>query len=148
MAPAEIASKINWDKAITSDEREVCHTQAALFEFCQNKLNCDAFDFITNFMQGEVAADIDNNGPAYYDVNPFEFIDSVRDKVPMRPISEKKYTEALHWIGYLYRYWAWLGLPSKDIIQAVPVNDAYDAHYSLHTLDVRDAIKLFVERWV
>jgi len=35
MAPAEIASKINWDKAITSDEREVCHTQAALFEFCQ-----------------------------------------------------------------------------------------------------------------
>ena len=148
MVHADIVSRTNWDKELTGDEREVCHTQAALFELCQSEYNCDAFDFVTHFMQSDAAADIDQNVEAYYDVNPFEFIHKLSGKIPSRPFMEKKNIAALHWIGYLYRYWACMGISSKDIIEAIPVTDAYEAYYSLHTLDIREAIVLLIERWI
>lgn len=144
----ETLSSIDWDKELDKHERKVCHIQAALFEFCQQEYKCDAFDFITKFMSSDFAADIDNNGSSYYSLNSFDYINSIRNKITIVPLSERKYTEALHWIGYLYRYWSWLGTPSNEIIQIVPVSKAYSVYRTFHTLDVMDAIGAFVERMV
>lgn len=146
MKNADILSDIDWEKELDRNEREVCHTQAALFEFCQKEYQCDAFDFVTRFMLSTIANEIDNNGAAYSKVNPFEFIDSLRDEVKMLPLSDKKNTEALHWIGSMYRYWAWLGTPSKEIIRIVPVDKAYSVYRSFHTLDISDAIRMLITR--
>ena len=146
MASASTTLKLNWKKELNSDEREVCHVQAALFELCQNRLQCDAFDFVYKFMHSNIAADMDCGELEYYDVDPLELLNTLPITLLLQPMTGKKSTAALHWVGYFYRYWAWLGTPSKQIIQVVPVENAYAAYGSLHTLDVREAIGMFVER--
>jgi len=138
--------EIDWDRELTPDEREICHTQAALFAFCQKDYQYDAFDFITKFMKSDIAASIDTNGAEYSSMKPSEFIESLRGKLTALPLSERRSVEALHWVGYIYRYWAWLGTPSKEIINVVPVEDAYSVYYSFHTLDVKEALSMLVSQ--
>jgi hypothetical protein len=137
----------DWDKELTGDEREVCHVQAALFALCQKEYQCDAFDFVTKFMESDIAADMDKRGLDYGKRDPFEFIASLRGKLVAAPINEKKDAMALHWVGYVYRYWALLGMPSKDIVNIVPVESAYEVYYSFHTLDVREAIGMLAAQF-
>jgi len=146
MVNVDVLKGLNWEKRLNGDEREVCHTQAALFELCQNKLNCDAFDFVNKFMYSEIAVDMDNEPPDYYDVDPFQMLYELPYILPLLPLTEEKSTTALHWIGYFYRYWALMGTSSRDIIKFVPVENAYAAYTCLHTLDVREVISMFVER--
>jgi hypothetical protein len=136
----------NWDKELTPDEREVCSTQGVLFEFCQYDLNCDAFDFVNKFMVSDIAADIDKGNPAYYTADPFQMLYDIGKRLALIKANENYNADALHWIGYMYRYWAWLGTPSRNIIQIAPVEKAYATYPGLHTLAVGDAIQILVER--
>jgi len=77
---------------------------------------------VNEFMQGKIAEDMDKDVPAYYDADPFNMLKSLPTAMSLQPLMNEKSAEALHWIGYLYRYWALLGTPSKDIIQIVPVD--------------------------
>lgn len=137
--------QIDWKKELNSDEREVCHTQAEVFESSQFEYNWDAFDFITKFMNSDLAADMDKNTPAYYTLEPEQLLATLPDALNPNPIIEKKSISALHWIGYLYRYWACMGTPSKDIIKLVPVREAYLDYVALHTLSVKEAIDVFCQ---
>lgn len=137
--------QIDWKKELNSDEREVCHTQAEVFESSQAEYNWDAFDFITGFMNSDLAADIDKNTPAYYTLEPEQLLAAIPDVLKPEPMTDKKSMSALHWIGYLYRYWACMGTPSKDIIKLVPVHEAYLDYAALHTLSVKEAIDVFCQ---
>jgi hypothetical protein len=146
MESAKVLSSLNWQKELNSDEREVCHTQAALFGLCQDKLHCDAFNFADSFMRSDVAVKMDAKPSDYYEANPFEMLSTLPETINLKPHKDEKSAAALHWIGYLYRYWALMGLSSKNIIKLAPVERAYVAYDSLHTLDTRQAISLFIER--
>lgn len=146
MENVNVTTAIDWNKELDGDESEVCNTQATMFEFCQYKLNCDAFDFVNKFMYSEIASDMDNGDILYADSDPLQLLETIPEVFPLVPMSEKKSIDALHWIGYLYRYWAWLGVPSKDIIQTLPVEKAYAAYNGLHTLSIREAIRLLLSR--
>jgi hypothetical protein len=145
METVNVVNKLNKDKILTGDEREVCHIQGVLFGLCQNKLQCDAFDFATKFMNSAIAADMDTNGSRYYIRDAFELTDSLRGMFAVLPLSDRKDPFALEWVGYMYRYWAWLGMSSKEIIRMVPVERAYPVYLGLHTLDVRHAISSLIE---
>ena len=134
---------INWDKEkFSSDELDVVEKQGMLFSSCQNEFDVDAFDFIKKFMQTQLAEDI-----SVFSATSIKQIgEHLLNMVDVMPLTEKKYTEALYWIGYLYRYWNYMGTPSKEIVKIAPVEKAYVLYSGYHCLDVQEAIALLIER--
>ena len=145
MKAANILTKLDMNREWTGEQLDVCNWQGALFQSCQYEFKCDAFDYIEKFMNSDIAADIDENDSAYYFDETREFIDEMRGKIPLTDLREEKYHEALFWIGYMYRYWAYLGMSSKEIIKIFPVEKAYNS-YALHSLGVEHAITFYLER--
>ena len=148
MVISDVLSKMDWRRELSGDEREVCSLQGNLFELCQYKLKCDPFEFIEKFMESETAHDMDDNYIDYCELDPFEFVQSMGNKIQVSISENKKYHEALFWTGYVYRYWSYMGLTSKEIIRIFPVEAAYEAYKGLHTLSVKEAIRIYVERWM
>jgi hypothetical protein len=137
---------MDWNKELTGFELAVCENQAVLFEECQLTYKCDAFDFVEKFMCGDVAAEMDNKISSFHNTGTKQLGDYFLSQETVQPLSKRKSTEALFWLGYVYRYWAWLGTPSKEIIEIAPVERAYMLYEGFHTLDVKEAIRLFIKR--
>ena len=148
MVRVDIMKKLDWDREWTGKELILCNRQGTLFERCQYEFKCDAFDYVEKFMNSDIALNMDKNDSDYYFKNTTDFIEAVRGKIPLVELKEEKYPEAFHWIGYVYRKWAYMGMTSKEIIRVFPVEAAYEAYNGLHTLDVMEAIRIYVERWM
>ncbi|MCL2153737.1 MAG: hypothetical protein FWH57_12435 [Oscillospiraceae bacterium] len=142
MADLDFDMKINWEReGFSLDELDVIEKQAELFENCQSALNVDAFDFIEKFMQSHIAEDTASFSTAQNE----QIGKALLRAVGIKPLQEQKYSEALYWIGYLYRYWTLMGTPSKDVIKVAPVEKAYILYNGYHTLGVQEAIMRFVQ---
>ena len=137
---------MDWDKELTGFELAVCENQATLFEECQLAYGRDAFDFVEKFMSGEVSAQLDKKVSSFHNTGTKQLGDYFIDITDVLPVTRKRSTEALYWLGYTYRYWAWLGVPSREIIEIAPVEKAYMLYEGFHTLDPKEAIRLFTER--
>ncbi|MCL2124984.1 MAG: hypothetical protein FWH33_03215 [Oscillospiraceae bacterium] len=137
---------MDWDKELTGFELAVCENQATLFEECQIAYGCDAFDFVEKFMTGEVAAQMDKKVSSFHNTGTKQLGEYFLEITTVLPIKRKRSTEALYWLGYTYRYWAWMGVSSSKIIEIAPVEKAYMLYEGFHTLDVKESIRLFTER--
>ena len=137
---------MDWDKELTGFELAVCENQATLFEECQLAYECDAFDFVEKFMCGEVAAQMDKKVSSFHNTGSKQLGDYFLDITAVAPLTRRRSAEALYWLGYTYRYWAWLGTPSSEIVTIAPVEKTYMLYEGFHTLDVKEAIRLFIER--
>ena len=141
MAGSNYDLRIDWEReGFSLDELDIIEKQAELFECCQSALNVDAFDFIEKFMRSKIAEDTAEFSNAHNEQIGKTLIDSVG----IKPLSDMKYTEALYWIGYLYRYWTLMGTPSKDVINVAPVEKAYILYNGYHTLGLQEAIMRFI----
>ena len=141
MAVSNFNVKINWEReGFSLAELDIIEKQAELFEDCQSLLRVDAFDFIEKFMCNRIAEDT----VMFSDAAPKQIIEWLLKSVDIKPLLEEKYTDALYWIGYLYRYWTLMGTPSTDIIKVVPVEKAYMLYSGYHTLGVQEAIMRFI----
>jgi len=136
---------LDWDKELTSFELAVCDNQAVLFEECQLAYGSDAFDFIEKFMLGDVAAQLDRKVSAFHNTGTKQLGDYFISQTNVLPMTQRKSSEALFWVGYLYRYWAWMNMNSSKIIKITPVERAYMLYEGYHTLDVKEAIRLFMQ---
>ena len=141
MAGLNCDPKINWEReGFSLDELDIIEKQAELFECCQDTLNVDAFDFIEKFMRSSIAEDTAKFSNAKND----EIGKTLIDSVGVKPLEDIRYTEALYWIGYLYRYWTLMGTPSMDVITVAPVEKAYVLYNGYHTLGLQEAIMRFI----
>ena len=133
--------RINWEReGFTLDELDIIEKQAELFECCQNAHSVDAFDFIEKFMRSKIADDT----AGFSNAQNEEIGKALIDSVGIKPLGDIRYTESLYWIGYLYRYWALMGTPSKDVIDVAPVEKAYMLYGGYHTLGLQEAIMRFI----
>jgi len=127
-------------------ELALCQQQGRLFRECQWDFEADAFDFITKYLNSGIAKEIDR---------PYSFYHSMGIKALgeyfLRENNNgvKKFTgdyldsEALFWVGYMYRYWACMGQASKEIINETSAEHAFMMYPGYHTLAVPEAIRMF-----
>ena len=130
-------------KDLDRDELAVSNTQGIIFEECQH-LGVDAVDYITKFMHSSVAEDLDNMKSGVYSAGSAPLKRYILRQIePVEPYDESRHIneDALHWVGYIYRYWVnLLGTPSREIIGIVPVEKALNCYPAYHSMGNREAI--------
>ena len=137
------------DKELNSFERYVCHLQGKLFEEsqCYAYGAIDPYDFVEKFMNSEIASDMDDDVCYAHTWGLAQMMETLVEELDFKPFDGNYLNyQALHWVGYMYRYWAWLGKPSREIVKIAPVEKAYMLYAGYHTLDVKEAIRLFIQR--
>jgi len=138
---------MNWDFEPSMYALAVCNNQAKIFEDIQDIYEKDAIDFITKFMQSEVAERMGIGITAFNNTGSKqlgEYFLSITNDI--LPLTQNRYIAALSWMGYMYRYWAWMGMPSKEIINIAPAEKAYMLYGGYHTLDIQEAVRLLIQR--
>jgi len=136
-------------KDLDRDELAVSNTQGIIFEECQD-LGVDAIDYATKFMHSRAAEELDRMKSGVYSAGSaplkryaLRMIEPVKTYSPENHVSE----EALHWVGYIYRYWSYLlGTPSNEIVQAMPVKEALMCYQAYHCMGNREAISRMLRK--
>ena len=135
--------KFDFSKDLNPDELAVANTQGIIFEECQYK-GLDAKDFITSFMQSSVAEQLDNMEPGIFSAGAAQISRYALGAMkPVKKLDEKNraYDAELYWVGYIYRYWAYLlGTPSREIIAITPAEQALRCYPAFHCMGNKEAV--------
>ena len=135
--------KYGFRKDLSRDELLVANNQGIIFEECQY-LGVDAVEYITKFMDGEIAKALDDMEPGVYSAGSAPLKRAALNLMsPVEPYNESRRLneDALAWLGYIYRYWNYLlGMPSKEIVKAVPVDTALRCYPAYHCMGNVEAI--------
>lgn len=126
----------------------ICKYQAMLFEISKDMMDCSSKIFIRRYMNSELAARMDNIGYIY---DSTEVIDAIKEIEEQYGVSsygiEKFNAEELHWIGYIYRYWAYIsGKSSKQIYKIIKPEQLRKLYFPYHSLDPLQAIERILEQ--
>lgn len=131
---------------ITHDGLLLCDIQANTFEQ-SIQLACSSEVFIRRFMNSEVATEFDS----------LAFLDDTKTIQDVYDDLKKQYgefnygstkfsTQALFWIGYIYRYFCFTyNLSSKTAYKLIKPNELNEAYLPYHTLDPVNAIDRLLE---
>ena len=132
-----------FSKDLDLDELAVVNTQGIVFEECQYK-EMDANDFITKFMQSRVAAELDSMESGVFSAGASQLNRYALELIgPVKKLNNKNraFDDQLYWVGYIYRYWAYLlGTPSNEIIKITPAKRALQCYPAFHCMGNKEAI--------
>lgn len=139
-----------FSKDLNRDELTVSNTQGIICEECQD-LGVDAIDYITKFMLSSVAEDLDNMKSGVYSAGSAPLKRYILQHIePVTMYREDNHINenALHWVGYIYRYWAYLlGTASKDIIRTISVEQALQCYPAYHSMGNSEAISRMIRKF-
>lgn len=98
-------------------------------------------------MRSDVARRLDGGGYTVEPMEPTAAALEVDAEYGGKPYGSKKLsTEALYWMGYVYRYWCLAsGLSSKAVHSMAGANEMAALYYPYHTLDPQQAIERIME---
>ena len=142
--------KYGFRKDLNRDELNVSNTQGIIFEECQ-ELGVDAIDYLTKFMHSSAAEELDRMKPGVFSAGSAPLKRYILRMIePVKPYSENSHIseDALHWVGYIYRYWSYLlGTPSREIVQTVPVETAIRCYPAYHCMGNSEAISRMLRKF-
>lgn len=135
-------------KKIDSLGLKMCSYQAALFEASVNKTQCSSAIFIRRFMNSALAKRMDNVGFLFDSTDTADAINEVEAQYGPSSYGVEKYSiEEMHWIGYIYRYWAYTGeKPSREICRLAKPGELRKLYFPYHSLDPAQAIERIIEQ--
>lgn len=125
----------------------MCRYQAALFEASIQHTQCSSAIFIRRFMNSDLAKRLDNAGFLFDSLEITAAIDEVETQYGASSYGTEKYSmEEMHWIGYIYRYWAYISdKPSKQIYKMLKPGKLKKLFFPYHSLDPAQAIERIME---
>ena len=126
----------------------VCRFQGRVFEISASALpTCGSAVFVRRFMRSNVAVRLDGGGYSAERMDPSEIVAEVDAEYAGKPYGSQAYaTEALYWMGYVYRYWCIAsGLSSKAAYAIAGAREMAQLYYPYHTLDPQQAIERILE---
>ena len=121
--------------------------QADIFEKSVELYDTSSPIFIRRFMKSGLAKEMDTAGfmdKPFNEEKAFERLDEEYGKSSygVRKIPQ----EVMHWIGYIYRYWAYVyDTPSSRIYKIVTTNEMEQLYPGYHSLDPLAAIQRILE---
>lgn len=133
-------------KTIDADGRALCKLQAQAFETSLG-LSCASAVFVRRFMNSDVARRMDDEGFLSESNSPEGIVAEVEAQYGRSDYGSVKFSaEELHWMGYLYRYWACaFGMSSRAIYKIVGANELRSLFFAYHSLDPEQAILRIAE---
>ena len=134
-------------KQMDSQGLKMCSYQAALFENSLEQTQCSSPIFIRRFMNSDLAKRMDNAGFLYDATDVSEAINELETQYGQSSYGIEKYSrEEMHWIGYIYRYWAYVSeKPSKLIYKTIKPGQLRKLFFPYHSLDPLQAIERIME---
>ena len=134
-------------RKIDHDGLLLCKIQGAIFENSLKKTNTSSEIFIRRFMLSDIAKQFDSK--AYLDgtLTKDEVFELIEEEYGESNYGKNKYnSEALYWIGYLYRYFSYTyELTSKQVYRYVKPKELNGLYLAYHTLDCAQAIERILE---
>ena len=126
---------------------KLCSFQALLFEKSLNNCECSSRIFARRFLNSDLAKRMDNNGFLFESLTITDALDEIDQQYGKSTYGKEKYTvEEMHWIGYIYRYWAYsYELTSKQIYKIVKPEHMKKMYFPYHSLDPCQAIERILE---
>ena len=120
----------------------LCRHQAEIFD-ASLSLPCGSKEFIKRFVHSPLCWELDSLSILSKPIDANEFFDSLRKQ--NLPNTGKKYSEEeMHWIGYIYRYWAYVdGISTKRIYKMMPPSKIRPFFPAYHGLDPLQAIEIW-----
>lgn len=134
-------------REIDSNGLALCRFQADVFVASLQGCACSSPIFIRRFMNSDVARTMDLTGMAGAPSSPELALDLVEEQYGPSSYGTQRYPEdVLHWIGYLYRYWALVvPMPSKRVYAIANGREMRSLYAAYHTLDPEAAVRRILE---
>jgi hypothetical protein len=98
-------------------------------------------------MNSELAKRMDGVGFAFDSLDVSDAINEVEEQYGTSAYGVEKFSvEEMHWIGYIYRYWAYVaGKSSKQLYKIAKPGKMRKLYFPYHSLDPLQAIERIVE---
>lgn len=134
-------------KKMDSIGLKMCSYQALLFEGSLEQTYCSSPVFIRRFMNSDLAKRMDNAGFLFDSTDVRDAIDELESQYGPSTYGIEKYSrEEMHWIGYIYRYWAYVSeKSSKQIYRIMKPGALRKLYFPYHSLDPLQAIERIME---
>lgn len=126
---------------------KVCSYQALLFEGSIEQTDCSSKIFIRRFMNSNLAKRMDREGFMFDSLDVSDAINEIEDQYGASAYGVEKFTvEEMYWIGYIYRYWAYVTeKSSKQLYKIVKPEKLRKLYFPYHSLDPLQAIERIIE---
>lgn len=126
---------------------KICSYQAVLFESSIEQTDCSSKIFIRRFMNSNLAKRMDKDSFLFDSLDISDAISEIEDQYGASAYGIEKFSvEEMHWIGYIYRYWAYVtGKTSKQIYKIIKPEQLRKLYFPYHSLDPMQAIDRIME---
>lgn len=126
---------------------KMCSYQAELFENSIRQADCSSKIFIRRFMNSNLAKRMDNTGFLFDSLDVADAVREIEEQYGPSAYGVEKFTvEEMHWIGYIYRYWAYVTeTSSKQLYKLVKPEKLKKLYFPYHSLDPMQAIERIME---
>ncbi len=128
---------------------DVVENQGKLFDFVSASYpDCDTGDFISRYLASDTRKAIDES-QAYVSTMDYKALWDYFTAKDGRALKKGPSMEGFlpEWIGEFYAYYQWYyNIPSKELLQKVPLEFLEKAYPGLHDLDLDLAVKKVGER--
>jgi hypothetical protein len=126
---------------------KICSYQALLFESSIVQTDCSSKIFIRRFMNSNLSKRMDSVGFMFDSLDVSDAIKELEAQYGVSAYGVEKFTvEEMHWIGYIYRYWAYITeKSSKQIYKIVKPEKMRKLYFPYHSLDPLQAIERIIE---
>lgn len=126
---------------------KLCSFQALLFEKSIEQTDCSSKIFIRRFMNSDLARRMDRAGVIFDASDISDALCEIEDQYGESKYGTEKYTiEEMHWIGYIYRYWAYVAeKSSRQIYKMIKPEELRKRYFPYHSLDPQQAIERMIE---
>ena len=116
--------------------------QGNLFMESINTFSGSSYSFIKTFMNSDIVMNIDNTN----EINTSSIIEDLNKYKSIKRGNIKMNPDVIYWIGYIYRYWAYVyNESSKRIYEIADAKQMERIYEPYHTMDPRKAIERIYE---
>ena len=126
---------------------KLCRLQGKLFEDSLSLTECSSAIFIRRFMNSDAAIRLDNGSFLFESVSSGALVTELDKQYGRSEYGNERYSrDELYWIGYIYRYWAYVyQKSSKSIYKIISSKEMRNLYYPYHSLDPKMAIDRILE---
>lgn len=134
-------------RKIDKDGLILCDIQAKAFELSLSSTDSSSEIFIRRFMYSKVASQMDNLSFLYTNLQAKDVLQRVDEEYGKSNYGSVRYTSnELHWIGYIYRYFAYTyEKSSRQVYRIIKPKELRGLFLPYHTMDPSKAIDMIME---
>ena len=134
-------------KAMDRDGLLLCELQAEAFELSTEKTQTGSAVFVRRFMNSEAAKWLDSGAALASAIRPEDLLAGVEEQYGPSAYGSQKYTRGeMHWMGYLYRYYAYTyERSSASAYRLMKPKELRGLFLPYHTLDPAQALERILE---